>query len=97
MILETTDKNSRILLTSELCDPIRELEIKIEYTGQSDLEKALPLDGEIIPHIIKAVNHHDELVNVVASLVRLRDISDVWIPIGWLDEAKAVLAKLEAR
>lgn len=50
------ERDNRRILVSDLPDEIESLEIKINYTGDGNVGKAIPLDHIIIPRIVEALN-----------------------------------------
>lgn len=53
--LTDSDKHNRTKIAHNV-PGIGDLEIVISYTGQGSAEKAVPLDGELIPRIVACVN-----------------------------------------
>ena len=66
MKLLPTDKSNRTLLATELRIVSRDdkgrLEITIGYTGESTVANAIPLDHQVIPATVRAVNCHEDLL-----------------------------------
>jgi hypothetical protein len=65
MKLKMTENYSRCLTATNLKDEIGELQIVINYVGEGNAAKAIPLDNEVIPTIIQRVNAHDKLVDAL--------------------------------
>jgi hypothetical protein len=53
---ETNEHNRTINLTEIPSEYLQELQIMVNYTGQSDVTKAVVLDNLIIPAIIRGLN-----------------------------------------
>lgn len=61
MRLTTHGNYNRTLVASGLNDRVRELSIVINYAGGGDVNKAVPLEKEVIPRIKACVNACSEL------------------------------------
>lgn len=73
MKLEPSDKHNRTRIATGLrqYDPRHPetLEIAINYTGASTCANAIPLDRDVIPRIVQAVNSFDDLLAALAECV----------------------------
>jgi len=96
MKIKHPHKYIRTMFVTGLTGEIPALEIRIDYTGQASSGPAIALDDEVIPFIVKAVNHYDELVAVAKLLVEEAEAFGFdSINVNCYGEAKALLIKLE--
>lgn len=76
MRIETSEKHNRTLVVRGIRECADPLEIDINYTGDSNVHKAVALDGTVIPTIIDAVNCAAK-TNLVGALRKFCQVIEV--------------------